>query len=39
MVSALAFAIWEAVPAAIAYTEREEHAARFGACLLGEEML
>ncbi|PZH09908.1 hypothetical protein C1I97_14500 [Streptomyces sp. NTH33] len=38
-VSVLAFATWEAAPTAMAYTELEERAARFGACLLGEEML
>ncbi|NUK21660.1 hypothetical protein [Streptomyces lunaelactis] len=38
-VSALAFAIWEATPAAMAYTELEERAALFGVCLLGEELL
>ena len=38
-VSALAFAIWEAAPAAMAYTELEERAALFGVCLLGEELL
>ncbi|WP_071372029.1 hypothetical protein [Streptomyces sp. MUSC 14] len=38
-VSALAFAIWDASPAAMAYTELGERAARFGVCLLGEELL
>ncbi|MFJ7097171.1 hypothetical protein ACIQWL_44250 [Streptomyces mirabilis] len=38
-VSALAFAIWEAAPAAMAYTELEKRAALFGVCLLGEELL
>ncbi|MGV9351230.1 hypothetical protein ACWDSD_42280 [Streptomyces spiralis] len=38
-VSALAFATWDASPAAMAYTELEERAARFGVCLLGEEVL
>lgn len=38
-VSALVFATWEAAPAAMAYTELEERAARFGVCLLPEEML
>ncbi|MET7608519.1 hypothetical protein ABZS96_40265 [Streptomyces avermitilis] len=38
-VSALAFAIWDAAPAAMAYTELEERAALFGVCLLGEELL
>lgn len=38
-VSALAFMTWDAAPAAMAYTELEERAARFGVCLLGEEML
>ncbi|MFF7191319.1 hypothetical protein ACFZAR_40440 [Streptomyces sp. NPDC008222] len=38
-VSALVIATWEAAPAAMAYTELEERAARFGACLLPEEML
>ncbi|MGW4979209.1 hypothetical protein [Streptomyces mirabilis] len=38
-VSALAFATWDAAPAAMAYTELEERAALFGACLLGEEHL
>ncbi|MFF4836962.1 hypothetical protein [Streptomyces sp. NPDC001315] len=38
-VSALAFATWEATPAAMAYTELEERAALFGVCLLGEELL
>ncbi|MFD7283480.1 hypothetical protein ACFV80_42460 [Streptomyces sp. NPDC059862] len=38
-VSALAFATWEAAPAAMAYTELEERAAHFGVCLLGEELL
>lgn len=36
-VSALAFATWDASPAAMAYTELAERAARFGASLLGEE--
>ncbi|MGQ4422671.1 hypothetical protein ACN6LL_003500 [Streptomyces violaceoruber] len=35
-VSALAFATWDASPAAMAYTELAERAARFGASLLGE---
>ncbi|MFE2700805.1 hypothetical protein ACFXI6_18125 [Streptomyces mirabilis] len=38
-VSALAFATWDAAPAAMAYTELEERAALFGVCLLGEELL
>jgi hypothetical protein len=38
-VSALAFVTWDAAPAAMAYTELEERAARFGVCLLGEEVL
>ncbi|MEV5850397.1 hypothetical protein AB0M32_51445 [Streptomyces sp. NPDC051985] len=38
-VSALAFATWDATPAAMAYTELEERAARFGVCLLGEDLL
>ncbi|WP_071377882.1 hypothetical protein [Streptomyces sp. MUSC 14] len=38
-VSALTFAIWDASPAAMAYTELGECAARFGVCLLGEELL
>ncbi|MFE8950677.1 hypothetical protein [Streptomyces sp. NPDC007856] len=38
-VSALAFVTWDAAPAAMAYTELEERAARFGVCLLGEEAL
>ncbi|MFC8664027.1 hypothetical protein [Streptomyces sp. NPDC057199] len=37
--SALAFATWDATPAAMAYTELEERAALFGVCLLGEEFL
>lgn len=37
--SALAFVTWDAAPAAMAYTELEEHAAHFGVCLLGEEVL
>ncbi|MGW1411296.1 hypothetical protein [Streptomyces sp. NPDC002403] len=37
-VSTLAFATWEAAPAAIAYSELEERAALFGACLLPEEL-
>ncbi|MEU4507377.1 hypothetical protein [Streptomyces sp. NPDC024089] len=37
-VSALAFATWDAAPAAMAYTELEERAALFGACLLPEEL-
>ncbi|WP_369228767.1 hypothetical protein AB5J56_00090 [Streptomyces sp. R21] len=37
-VSALAFATWDAVPAAMAYTELEERATLFGVCLLGEEL-
>ncbi|MFE2609406.1 hypothetical protein ACFXDI_40155 [Streptomyces mirabilis] len=36
---ALAFATWDAAPAAMAYTELEERAALFGVCLLGEELL
>ncbi|MEU1264573.1 hypothetical protein ABZ473_21260 [Streptomyces cellulosae] len=36
-VSALAFGTWDASPAAMAYTELAERAARFGASLLGEE--
>ncbi|MGW5248408.1 hypothetical protein ACWEQN_32065 [Streptomyces sp. NPDC004129] len=38
-VFALAFATWDAAPAAMAYTELEERAAHFGVCLLGEEVL
>ncbi|MEU6578157.1 hypothetical protein [Streptomyces sp. NPDC046805] len=38
-VSALAFATWDAAPAAVAYTELEERATLFGVCLLGEEHL
>jgi hypothetical protein len=38
-VSALAFMTWDAAPTAMAYTELEERAARFGVCLLGEEVL
>ncbi|GAA3077820.1 hypothetical protein [Streptomyces glomeratus] len=38
-VSGLAFVTWDAAPAAMAYTELEERAARFGVCLLGEEVL
>ncbi|MET8454145.1 hypothetical protein [Streptomyces sp. NPDC005209] len=38
-ISALAFVTWDATPAAMAYTELEERAARFGVCLLGEEVL
>lgn len=38
-VSALGFVTWEAAPAAMAYTELEERAARFGVCLLDEEVL
>ncbi|WP_019074669.1 hypothetical protein [Streptomyces hokutonensis] len=38
-VAALAFATWDASPAAIVYTELAERAARFGVCLLGEEVL
>ncbi|MGW7824119.1 hypothetical protein ACWGLF_39840 [Streptomyces puniciscabiei] len=38
-ISALAFATWDAAPAAMAYTELEERAAHFGVCLLGEEVL
>ncbi|MFC8520474.1 hypothetical protein [Streptomyces sp. NPDC057257] len=38
-VSALAFVTWDATPAAMAYTKLEERAARFGVCLLGEEVL
>ncbi|MFE6020783.1 hypothetical protein ACFQ6O_29925 [Streptomyces sp. NPDC056441] len=38
-VSVLAFATWEAAPAAMAYIELEERAALFGACLLPEELL
>jgi len=37
--SALAFATWDAAPAAMAYTELEERAALCGVCLLGEELL
>ncbi|MEW2000806.1 hypothetical protein ACFWFH_34275 [Streptomyces coelicoflavus] len=36
-VSTLAFATWDASPAAMAYTELAERAARFGVSLLGEE--
>jgi hypothetical protein len=35
-VSALAFMAWDAAPAAMAYTELAERAARFGVCLLDE---
>ncbi|TVZ84761.1 hypothetical protein FB157_12028 [Streptomyces sp. BK340] len=38
-VAALAFATWDATPAAMAYAELEERAACFGVCLLGEEVL
>jgi hypothetical protein len=38
-VSALAFMTWDAAPAAMAYTALAERAARFGVCLLGEEVL
>ncbi|MFJ9121340.1 hypothetical protein ACIRJO_38165 [Streptomyces sp. NPDC102394] len=38
-VSALAFVTWDAAPAAMAYAALEERAARFGVCLLGEEVL
>ncbi|MCX5251932.1 hypothetical protein OG895_43580 [Streptomyces sp. NBC_00201] len=38
-VSALAFVTWDAAPAAMAYTELAERAARCGVCLLGEEVL
>ncbi|MFJ6120217.1 hypothetical protein [Streptomyces sp. NPDC092129] len=38
-VSALGFVTWEAAPAAMAYTELEERAARFGVCLLDEDVL
>ncbi|MEU7967344.1 hypothetical protein AB0D09_28355 [Streptomyces sp. NPDC049097] len=38
-VSALGFATWEAAPAAMAYTELEERAARFGVCLLDDDVL
>ncbi|MFJ6901938.1 hypothetical protein [Streptomyces hokutonensis] len=38
-VAALAFATWDAAPAAMAYTDLAERAARFGVCLLGEEVL
>lgn len=38
-VSALAFVTWDAAPAAMAYMELAERAARFGVCLLGEEVL
>ncbi|MGW6893708.1 hypothetical protein [Streptomyces chartreusis] len=38
-ISGLAFATWDASPAAMAYTELERSAARFGVCLLGEEIL
>ncbi|GGP80756.1 hypothetical protein [Streptomyces melanogenes] len=37
--SALAFAIWDATPAAIAYTDLEERAALHGVSLVGEETL
>ncbi|MFF8717027.1 hypothetical protein ACF07T_37185 [Streptomyces sp. NPDC015184] len=36
-VSALAFAAWDASPAAMAYTDLVERASLFGACLLPEE--
>ncbi|MDV9169812.1 hypothetical protein R6V09_06635 [Streptomyces sp. W16] len=38
-VAALAFATWDAAPAAMAYTELAERAARYGVCLLGEDVL
>ncbi|MEW1648412.1 hypothetical protein [Streptomyces sp. NPDC091219] len=38
-VASLAFATWDAAPAAMAYTELAERAARFGVCLMGEEVL
>ncbi|MFD8508900.1 hypothetical protein ACFV2L_40220 [Streptomyces sp. NPDC059687] len=38
-VSALGFVMWEGVPAALAYTELEERAARFGVCLLDEDVV
>ncbi|MGW7715557.1 hypothetical protein ACWGKK_14740 [Streptomyces chartreusis] len=38
-IAPLAFLTWEAAPAAMAYTALEERAARFGVCLLGEEVL
>ncbi|GAA0611310.1 hypothetical protein [Streptomyces crystallinus] len=37
--SALAFATWDAAPAALAYTELEERAESLGVSLLGEEIL
>ncbi|MEU0228217.1 hypothetical protein ABZ177_28260 [Streptomyces sp. NPDC006284] len=38
-ISALAFATWDASPAAMAYTELAERAARLGVSLLGEDFL
>ncbi|MEV7365435.1 hypothetical protein [Streptomyces sp. NPDC091299] len=38
-VSALGFVTWEGSPAALAYTELEERAARFGVCLLDEDVV
>lgn len=38
-VAALAFATWDAAPAAMAYTDLAERAARYGVCLLGEDVL
>lgn len=37
-IAELAFAVWDSAPAAIAYTALEERAARFGACLVREEI-
>lgn len=37
-VAALGFAIWDAAPAAMAYTELAERAARLGVTLLSEEV-
>ncbi|MFE5820000.1 hypothetical protein ACFQ6S_42205 [Streptomyces sp. NPDC056479] len=38
-IAALAFVTWDAAPAAMPYTALERRAARFGVCLLGEEVL
>ncbi|SNX88720.1 hypothetical protein SAMN06272735_9216 [Streptomyces sp. TLI_55] len=38
-VSALAFMTWDSSPAAMAYTQLAERAARLGVCLLGEEVV
>ncbi|MCX5336859.1 hypothetical protein [Streptomyces sp. NBC_00140] len=37
-VAELVFAVWDSVPAAIAYTALAERAARFGVCLVREEI-